>query len=101
MDQGDNVYHIFPVFTPHRDALQQHLQDRGIGTLIHYPVPPHQQACYRAYNHLSFPVTEQLAREELSLPLNPTMTDEEVMYVVQAINEFNPNLNPNLNLNLK
>ena len=88
MDHGDNVYHIFPVFTSERDALQQHLQDRGIGTLIHYPVPPHQQACYREYNHLSFPVTEQLACEELSLPLNPTMTDEEVLYIVQAINEF-------------
>jgi len=90
MDHGDNVYHIFPVFTSERDALQQHLQDRGIGTLIHYPVPPHKQACYKEYNNLSFPVTEQLACEELSLPLNPTMTDEEVVYIVQAINEFTP-----------
>ena len=86
MDNGDNVYHIFPVFTSHRDQLKQHLQDRGIGTLIHYPIPPHLQGCYKEYNNLSLPVTERLAKEELSLPLNPTMTDEEVMYVVETLN---------------
>lgn len=86
MDNGDNVYHIFPVFTSHRDQLKQHLQDRGIGTLIHYPIPPHLQGCYKEYNNLSLPVTERLAKEELSLPLNPTMTDEEVIYVVETLN---------------
>ena len=86
MDEGNNVYHIFPVFTPHRNALQQYLSEQGIQTLIHYPIPPHQQACYREYNQLSLPVTEQLAREELSLPLNPTMTDAEVQYVVETLN---------------
>ena len=85
MDDGSNVYHIFPVFTPHRDALQQHLNENGIQTLIHYPIPPHRQQCYKEYNNLSLPVTEQLAHEELSLPLNPTMTDEEVQYVVEAV----------------
>ena len=90
MDNGNNVYHIFPVFTSNRDQLKQHLQERGIGTLIHYPIPPHLQACYKEYNHLSLPVTERLAQEELSLPLNPTMTDEEVMYVVEAVNTFTP-----------
>ena len=86
MDEGNNVYHIFPVFTDHRDALQTYLQDKGIGTLIHYPIPPHQQACYKEWNHLSLPVTERLAREELSLPLNPTMTDDQVAFVVEALN---------------
>ena len=86
MDEGNNVYHIFPVFTPHRDALQAYLQDNGIGTLIHYPIPPHQQACYKEYNHLSLPVTERLAKEELSLPLNPTMTDDQVAFVVETLN---------------
>lgn len=88
MDEGNNVYHIFPVFTPRREELQQYLQDRGIQTLIHYPIPPHQQGCYKAYNHLSLPVTEKLAHEELSLPLNPAMTDEEVMYIVESLNTF-------------
>lgn len=86
MDNGNNVYHIFPIFTSQRDRLKQYLLERGIGTLIHYPIPPHLQSCYPEYHHLSFPVTERLAREELSLPLNPTMTDEEVMYVIKTLN---------------
>ena len=49
-------------------------------------IPPHLQGCYKEYNNLSLPVTERLAKEELSLPLNPTMTDEEVMYVVETLN---------------
>ena len=86
MDKGDNVYHIFPIFTSQRDALKEALQEKGIGTLIHYPIPPHQQACYKEWNHLSLPVTERLAREELSLPLHPAMTDEQVAFVVEALN---------------
>jgi dTDP-4-amino-4,6-dideoxygalactose transaminase len=88
MDEGNNVYHIFPVFTPYRDALQQHLCEHGIQTLIHYPIPPHQQACYKEYNAISLPAAERLAQEELSLPLNPTMTDEQVATVIKAVNTF-------------
>jgi dTDP-4-amino-4,6-dideoxygalactose transaminase len=86
MDKGDNVYHIFPIFTSQRDALKEALQEKGIGTLIHYPIPPHRQACYKEWNHLSLPVTERLAREELSLPLHPAMTDDQVAFVVEALN---------------
>lgn len=86
MDNGNNVYHIFPVFTSYRDALQDSLQNKGIGTLIHYPIPPHQQACYKEWEHFSLPVTERLAKEELSLPLHPAMTDQEVAFVVEALN---------------
>ena len=86
MDEGNNVYHIFPVFTARRDELQKHLLSKGIHTLIHYPIPPHQQACYQEWKHLSLPIAETLAHEELSLPLNPTMTDAEVQYVVEATN---------------
>ena len=86
MDKGNNVYHIFPIFTVHRDELKEHLLSKGIQTLIHYPIPPHQQECYQEWNHLSLPVTETLAHEELSIPLNPTMTDEEVQYVVETVN---------------
>ena len=88
MDDKNNVYHIFPVFTEHRDELQAYLQKQGIQTLIHYPIPPHQQQCYAAYNHLQLPVTEKLARQELSLPLNQVMTEAEARYVVSAINSF-------------
>jgi len=88
MDYGTNVYHIFPVFTPFRNQLQAHLQEKGIGTLVHYPIPPHKQACYSLYNHLQLPVTERLAEEELSIPLNQTMTEDEVQYIIEAINSF-------------
>jgi len=93
MESGTNVYHIFPVFTPHRDALQHYLQEKGIHTLIHYPVPPHQQTCYREYNHLTLPVTERLAREELSLPLHPALTDAKVSYIIETLNSFHPIIN--------
>ena len=88
MDEKNNVYHIFPVFTEHRDELQTYLQKQGIQTLIHYPIPPHQQQCYATYNHLQLPVTEKHARQELSLPLNQVMTEAEARYVVSTINSF-------------
>lgn len=88
MDDRSNVYHIFPIFTQHRDELQNHLRQQGIQTLIHYPIPPHQQQCYATYHHLQLPVTERLAQQELSLPLNQVMTDTEVSYVASAINSF-------------
>lgn len=88
LPDSDNVYHIFPILTPRRDELQQHLQERGIGTIIHYPIPPHKQQCYHKWNALSLPITERIANEELSLPLNQTMTEEEAMYVVDTINAF-------------
>ncbi len=93
MKADTNVYHIFPVFTPHRDALQRYLQEKGIHTLIHYPVPPHRQTCYREYNHLTLPVTERLAHEELSLPLHPALTDVEVSYIIETLNSFSPTVN--------
>lgn len=83
-----SVYHIFPVLSEHRDTLQQHLADNGIGTVIHYPIPPHKQACYRQWNHLSLPVTERIHQQELSLPCHPAMTDDEVLRVIDALNRF-------------
>ena len=83
-----NVYHIFPIFCDERDRLQQHLKKCGIETLIHYPIPPHQQECYREYAHLSLPITEQIHRTELSLPIGPTMSEAEAQQVIEAINAF-------------
>lgn len=89
LPQMDNsVWHIFPLFTPHRDALQQYLKEHGIETQIHYPIPPHQQRCYQEWNQLSFPITEQICREELSLPCNEAMTDDDADRVVQLLNAF-------------
>ena len=83
-----NVYHIFPVLCERRDELQAYLTDHGIQTLIHYPIPPHKQECYREYNHLSLPITEQIHQQELSLPISPVMTLEEASQVVDAVNSF-------------
>lgn len=86
----DAVYHIFPILTAERDRLQTFLNDRGIGTIIHYPVPPHHQQCYRdrAWANISLPITEKIAREELSLPLYPGLTDEQQDYVINQIHQF-------------
>ena len=89
MPQMDNsVWHIFPVFCECRDALQQYLLEKDIQTQIHYPIPPHRQRCYAEWNHLSFPITEQISRTELSLPCNEAMTEADVLMVVDALNAF-------------
>lgn len=90
MPDAQNVYHIFPVFSPYRDALQQYLASKGIETAIHYPIPPHKQACFSQWNALSLPITERIHQEELSLPISPTLSSEEALKVVEAINHFKP-----------
>ena len=85
---ADNVFHIFPVLCKTRDRLQEYLAGKGVGTMIHYPIPPHKQECYKEWNNLSLPVTERIHREELSIPCNPYMTNEDVETVVLALNEY-------------
>lgn len=84
----DSVWHIFPVFSARRDELQNYLADNGIETQIHYPVPPHRQRCYPELHHLSLPVTEQIHREELSIPCHQAMTDHEVTCIIDLLNAF-------------
>ena len=88
LSDANNVYHIFPVLCPQRDALQQWLAEYNIQTLIHYPIPPHKQECYREWNQLRLPITEQIHLQELSLPISPVMTMEEAAQVVECINTF-------------
>lgn len=83
-----NVYHLFPIFCEERDRLQQYLKEQGIETLIHYPIAPHQQECYKEYVHLSLPITEEIHRTELSLPIGPMMTLEEAQRVIETVNSF-------------
>jgi len=82
-----HVYHIFSVFHPERDKLQAHLNEAGIQTGLHYPVPVHMQKAYEelGYREGDFPVTEQTAREQLSLPMYPEMPDEDVERVCEAV----------------
>lgn len=94
LDDANNVYHLFPVLVKEgkRDALHDYLQEQGVGTVIHYPIAPHKQECYahELWNipQLSLPITEMIADCELSLPMSPCMTKEQVAYVVQLINNF-------------
>ena len=82
------VAHIVPFMTPWRDQLKAYLADKGIETLIHYPIPPHKQRCYPEWNTASFPVTELIASHELSLPCNSALTEGEQEYIIEKINQF-------------
>lgn len=86
---ADHVWHLFVVRCADRDRLQQHLAQHEIQTIIHYPVPPHQQEAYATYKNLSLPITEQIHREVLSLPISPVMTADEMRAVTDAVNKFN------------
>lgn len=87
-DYDAHTFHIFPIRTKKRDELQKYLTENGIQTIIHYPIPPHKQECYREWNDRSYPLTEQIAAEELSLPMSPVMTDEEINEVIRLLNEW-------------
>ncbi len=88
----DCVWHIFPVFSPRRDELQQYLLENGVETVIHYPIPPHRQRCYNLqssiFNLQSFPVTEQIHAQELSIPCHQALTDEEITQIITLLNAF-------------
>lgn len=88
LPDAQNVYHLFPVLCPRRDELQAYLKENGVGTLIHYPIPPHKQECYRPFSHLSLPITERIAQEELSIPIGPCITEKEAFEVASLINDF-------------
>ncbi|MCI8514239.1 MAG: DegT/DnrJ/EryC1/StrS family aminotransferase [Lachnospiraceae bacterium] len=85
-----HVWHLFVVRCQKRDRFQAYLQEKGIRTQIHYPIPPHLQKCYADLGHREgeFPITEQYAKEVLSLPLYNGMTDEEIQYVIDTVNAF-------------
>jgi dTDP-4-amino-4,6-dideoxygalactose transaminase len=87
-DWSSNVFHVFPVRTQRRNDFQKYLSDCGIQTIIHYPIPPHKQECYKQWNNLSFPATEQIHNEELSLPMSPTLTSKQVQYVIDMANQW-------------
>lgn len=87
-DWDAHVFHIFTIRSERRDELQKYFLENGVQTIIHYPIPPHKQECYKEWNDLSFPITEQIHREELSLPMSPALTDEEAEKVVELLNAW-------------
>lgn len=85
---ANNVYHLFPVLCERRDKLQQYLTDNEVQTIIHYPIPPHKQECYKEWNSLSFPIAEKIHNEELSIPISSVLEEYEVNTVVNLLNNF-------------
>ena len=83
-----NVFHLFPILCTRRDELHDYLEQHGVGTVIHYPIPPHRQECYKAWNAMQLPITEYIADHELSLPISPYLSLEDAQQVVDLINRF-------------
>lgn len=83
-----HVWHVFAIRSESRDKLQQYLTDKGIQTLIHYPIPPHKQQAYSEWNHESYPLSEKIHSTILSVPMSPVLTDDEVETVVKALNDY-------------
>ncbi|MEP6803819.1 MAG: DegT/DnrJ/EryC1/StrS family aminotransferase, partial [Flavobacterium sp.] len=92
-DLSDNhVFHLFVVRTSNREDLQEYLSQNNIQAMIHYPVPPHKQKAFSAqtpgWSTLSFPITEKIHDEVLSLPMSPVLTNEEVDFVIEVLNRY-------------
>ena len=87
-DSTGNVWHVFPVLTQNTDELQGHLNRMGIQTNIHYSIPPHKQLAYKEWNDRSYPISEKIHHHEVSIPLNQTLTNDEVKTIVDALNTY-------------
>jgi dTDP-4-amino-4,6-dideoxygalactose transaminase len=87
-DDLTHIWHVFIIRIKDRDNFQKYLTEKGIQTLIHYPVPPHKQQAYKEWNHLTFPLTEQIHSEVLSIPISPVLETDEVHTIVEAINLY-------------
>ena len=83
-----HVWHLFVVRSENREALQQYLAENGVQTLIHYPIPPHKQHAYKEWNNLSYPISEKIHNEVMSLPMGPTLSLDDVQKVIQLCNSF-------------
>lgn len=87
-NDDNHVFHLFVIQTPKRDELQQYLTENGVQTVIHYPIPPHKQPAYAKWNQQSLPVTEKIHQQVLSLPIDPTMIDDDILRVIHVINMY-------------
>ncbi len=85
---NQHVWHLFVIRTEHREALQKYLSENDIQTLIHYPIPPHKQQAYKEWNDLSYPISEKIHEEVISLPIGPTLSLSDVEKVIQICNSF-------------
>ena len=86
--QSNHVFHLFVIRTQNRIDLQDYLHQNGIQTVIHYPIPPHNQKALSDWNHLSFPITQKIHDEVLSLPISPVLTNDEVDFIISILNKY-------------
>lgn len=86
--EESHVWHIFVVRTNNRDKLAVFLKERGIQTNIHYPIPPHQQKAYSEYDGDSYPITEQIHKQVLSIPISPVLSQQDVQYIIACLNQY-------------
>src|SRR5690554_2096847 len=84
----NHVFHLFVIRTQNREVLQKHLSDNNIETLIHYPIAPHKQKAMKNLGHLSFPITEKIHNQVLSIPISPVISDEEVTVIIDCLNTY-------------
>ena len=91
-EYSEHVWHLYVIRSKRRDALREHLEKFGISTIIHYPIPPHQQTCYQELNVHKLPVAELLAKEVLSLPMSPVLRELDIQAVTQSITSFKGNI---------
>jgi dTDP-4-amino-4,6-dideoxygalactose transaminase len=87
----DPVWHLYVIRSNRRDQLRQHLESRGVTTVIHYPIPPHKQACYQSFADSDLPIATKLANEVLSLPMSSTLDGGAIQYVIEQVLEFDSN----------
>jgi dTDP-4-amino-4,6-dideoxygalactose transaminase len=87
-NNGEHVWHLFVIRHAQREKLQQHLEQKGIQTLIHYPIPPNKQSAYKELNHEEYPITNAIHEQVLSLPISPVMSEADVQAVIEAVNSF-------------
>lgn len=87
-DEQEHVWHVFVIRTEKRDELQAYLTEKGIHTIIHYPVPPHHQDAYKELSHLSFPISEKIHQEVLSLPISSVLEEDEIETIIKTVNEY-------------
>jgi len=83
-----HVFHLFVIRVTNREEFMDYMNQNGVGTLIHYPIPPHKQKAFSEWNNVSFPVTEMIHDTVVSIPISPVMTDEEVQRVVDVVNSY-------------
>ena len=88
LDERSHVWHLFVVRVQNRSAFQKYMISNGVETLVHYPVAPHKQEAYKELNEFSYPITELLSREVVSLPISPVLSKEQLEYVVFLVNNY-------------